>query len=331
MPDRKRILFLQTGGTLGMQSLGDPGPLAPSAIAENVLPYVKGLEDLVDIHGEVLCNLDSSDLSPPHWEAIGAAITERREDYDGFVVLHGTDTMAFTASALSFMLEDLDRPIVLTGSQRPVIEVRTDARSNLIHSAICATLDVPEVGIYFGDLLLRGNRATKRSTQSYGAYTSPNMLPLVVMGVDVRTGAPARKPRGPFRFRPGFDDSVAVLTLFPGCRPGWLRKTVEAGAHAVLLLGFGSGNVPQDGWPEAIAEASQAGVPIVIGTQCLQGAAALERYAGGSKARDAGALSAGPMTMEATVVKIMLLLHRCRDRQDFFLAWPEDLAGELLP
>jgi len=326
---RKRILFLHTGGTLGMQSLGDPGPLAPSAIAENVLPYVKGLGDLVDIHGEVLCNLDSSDLSPSHWEAIGSTIFGRRADYDGFVVLHGTDTMAYTASALSFMLEDLDRPVVLTGSQRPVVQVRTDARSNLIHSAICATLDVPEVGLYFGSVLLRGNRATKQSSQAYDAYTSPNLPPLVEMGVGIEHRTPVRRPRGPFRFRPGFDDRVAVLWLLPGSRPSGLRTCVEAGAKAVVLLGFGSGNVPQEGWPEAIADASAADVPVIIGTQCLSGAVVLERYTGGSMALQAGALSAGHMTTEATVVKTMALLHRCRNRQEFVLAWLEDLAGEL--
>lgn len=329
MAPKKRLLFLHTGGTLGMLPKGDPGPLVPSAIAENLLPYVRGLEERVSIEGRMVCNLDSTDLTPAHWEEFARVIAEEREAYDGFVVLHGTDTMAYTASALSFMLWELDRPVVLTGSQRPVAEIRTDARSNLIHSAICATLDIPEVGIYFGQVLMRGNRATKRSIQSYSAFDSPNLLPLVVMGVDIQRGTPARKPTGPFRYEPGFDDRVAVVSLFPGCRPEWLRATIDAGARGVVLLGFGSGNVPLSGWPQAIAQATEAGVAVVLGTQCHKGAVTLRAYDNGAAAEAAGALSAGPMTRESAIVKTMYLLARTRDRADFVEAWPLDLAGEL--
>jgi len=329
--ERKKLLFIHTGGTLGMLPSGDPGPLVPSHIAEDLLPYVRGLEQRAEIDAEVLCNLDSTDLTPTHWEHIGHCIAARRERYDGFVILHGTDTMAYTASALSYMLWNLDRPVVLTGSQRPIAEVRTDARSNIIHSAICATLDLPEVGIYFGQVLMRGNRATKRSIQSYSAFDSPNLTPLVVMGVDVQRGTPARQPAGPFQFQPGFSDRVAVLTLFPGCRPSWLKAAVGGGAKAVVLLGFGSGNVPLAGWPEAIADATAAGVAVVLGTQCHKGRVTLRAYDNGAVAEAAGALSAGPMTTEAAVVKTMYLLAQTRNHQDFVEAWPVDLAGELTP
>ncbi len=331
MPRRKKVLFIHTGGTLGMLPQGDPGPLAPSDIAENIIPYVRGLEEVVDIEGEVLCNEDSTDLTPSHWESLGQLVTDKREAYDGFVVLHGTDTMAYTASALSFMLWNLDRPVVLTGSQRPMAEVRTDARSNLIHSAICATLDIPEVGIYFGQVLLRGNRTTKRSIQSYSAFDSPNLTPLVAMGVDVQAGTRPRKPSGDFQFQPGFEEQVTVLTLFPGCRAGLLRTMVEGGTKGIVLLGFGSGNVPLAGWPEAIAEATQAGVPVVLGTQCHKGAVSLGAYRNSAEAQSAGALSAGPMTTEATIVKTMYLLAHTRDQEDFNEGWAMDLAGELKP
>ncbi len=330
MAERKKLLFVHTGGTLGMLPSGDPGPLVPSHIAEDLLPYVRGLEERVEIDAEVLCNLDSTDLTPTHWEHIGACIAARRDTYDGFVILHGTDTMAYTASALSYMLWDLDRPVVMTGSQRPIAEIRTDARSNIIHSAICATLDIPEVGIYFGQVLLRGNRATKRSIQSYAAFDSPNLTPLVIMGVDVQHGTPPRRPSGDFQFQPGFNDRVAVLSLFPGCRPSWLKAAVGGGAKGVVLLGFGSGNVPLVGWPEAIAEATQAGVAVILGTQCHKGRVTLRAYDNGAAAEAAGALSAGPMTREATVVKLMYLLARTRDRQELGEAWGMDLAGELV-
>jgi L-asparaginase len=331
MAARKKLLFLHTGGTLGMLPEGDPGPLAPSNIAENLLPYVRGLEQLVELDGIALSNLDSTDIGPTHWEKYARAIAYGRDDYDGFVVLHGTDTMAYTASALSYMLWNLDRPVVITGSQRPVGQIRTDARSNLIHSAICATLDICEVGLYFGQVLLRGNRATKRSIESYSAFESPNLSPLVVMGVDIQRGTVPRKPQGPFQFQPGFEDRVAVLSIFPGCRPGWLRTTVDAGAKGVVLLGFGPGNVPLAGWPEAIAEATSAQVPVVIGTQCFKGSVALGAYRNGAAAEAAGALSSGPMTREATIVKMMYLLARVRGYQQFAEAWAQDLAGELTP
>ena len=327
----KRLLFLHTGGTLGMTPGEEPGPLAPGTYARDLLPYVRGLENVARVDGRVVCNIDSSDMTPAVWEELGRTIFEARDDYDGFVVLHGTDTMAYTASALSFMLWNLDRPVVLTGSQRPMAEVRTDARSNLIHSAICATLDIPEVGIYFGQVLLRGNRTTKRSIQSYSAFDSPNLTPLVAMGVDVQAGTRPRKPSGDFQFQPGFEEQVTVLTLFPGCRAGLLRTMVEGGTKGIVLLGFGSGNVPLAGWPEAIAEATQAGVPVVLGTQCHKGAVSLGAYRNSAEAQSAGALSAGPMTTEATIVKTMYLLAHTRDQEDFNEGWAMDLAGELKP
>jgi L-asparaginase len=326
---RKRLLFVHTGGTLGMLPEGDPGPLAPSSYAENLLPYVRGLEDKVDIEGEVFSNLDSTDFQPSHWEGIAELIASRMDDYDGFLVLHGTDTMAYTASALSFMLQNLAKPVVLTGSQRPVAEVRTDARNNLIHSALCATLDIPEVGLFFGSHLYRGNCATKVSIQSYEAFDSPNLDPLLDIGVDIRHHTPTLRPTGDFRLRLGFSRKVMVLYLFPGIRAGQLRAAVDAGAEGVVLLGFGAGNVPLDGWPKAIAEATEAGVPVILRSQSLQGDVVLGRYQGGAAAKAAGGVSARTMTIESTIVKTMFLLKQGRDMQDFRVAWDRSIAGEV--
>jgi len=308
---------------------GNPGPLAPSAYAENLLPYVRGLEDKVDFVGEVYCNIDSTDMQPSQWEGLAEMISARIEDYDGFLVLHGTDTMAYTASALSFMLQNLPKPVVFTGSQRPVAEVRTDARNNLIHSALCATLDIPEVGLFFGSHLFRGNCATKVSIQSYEAFDSPNLDPLVEIGVDIRRHAPSIRPVGDFQLRTGFSRKVMVLYMFPGIRAGQLRAAVEAGAEGVVLLGFGAGNVPLDGWPQAIAEAVSAGVPVVLRSQSLQGDVILGRYQGGAAAKAAGAISARTMTIESTIVKTMFLLKQCRDVRDFREAWGKPIAGEI--
>jgi len=326
---RKRLLFVHTGGTLGMLPEGNPGPLAPSEYAENLLPYVRGLEERVDLVGEVFSNLDSTDLKPSHWEGLAELIGHKMEDYDGFLVLHGTDTMAYTASALSMMLQNLPKPVILTGSQRPVASLRTDARNNLIHSAICATLDVPEVGLFFGTHLYRGNCATKVSIQSYEAFNSPNVDPLIDIGVDIRFHTPRLRPTGPFALKTGFSRKVMVLYMFPGIRAGQLRAAVDAGAEGVVLLGFGAGNVPLDGWPEAIAQAVEAGVPVVLRSQSLQGDVVLGRYQGGAAAKAAGAISARTMTIESTIVKSMFLLKQTRDLQDFREAWTQSIAGEM--
>ncbi len=328
MSDRPRLLLLHTGGTLAMLPAGEPGPLAPALLEGDVLRFVAGLEQVAEIEGRSLFNLDSSDMGPAHWRAIARAVAERMGDVDGVVVLHGTDTMAWTACALSFMLENLPCPVVLTGSQRPLAEPRTDARSNLVHAAIAATLDIPEVCIQFGSWLLRGNCATKRSVQSYDAFWSPVVPPLVEMGVDLVPGEPPIRPRGPFRLRDELCEDVALLTAFPGMDPGILRGVLRRRPRVVVLLAFGAGNLPTEGWPEAVAEATEAGVAVVVGTQCDVGRVDLGRYAGGAALARAGAVGAGGLTAECAVVRSMVLAARCRDRQDFVEAWPAPLAGE---
>jgi|GEM_PF-4293823 len=212
-----------------------------------------------------------------------------------------------------------------------IAELRSDARMNLMHAAISATLSVPEVGIWFGSTLLRGCRATKLSVDSYQAFSSPNLPPLVEMGVDIHYATPALERPGPFRLRRGFRRDVVVLSLHPGMPPRMLDFALEAGARGVVLQGFGAGNLPLDGWAEAISRAADAGVPVVVGSQCRFGRVTLGSYAGSAAARDAGALSAYDMTQEATLVKLMFLLGQGLDRADLAEAWPIALAGELTP
>lgn len=304
-----RVLFLYTGGTLGMTSR-NPGPLAPSLVAEDILLYLRGLEREVHVEAELLCNLDSSDLGPPEWSRIAHTIAARLHDYAGFVVVHGTDTMAWTASALSYMLRNLPKPVVLTGAQRPIALVRTDARNNLIHAALCAAMDLPEVSIFFGRRLFRGNRTSKTSIQSYEAFESPSLPPLLEMGVECRALTPPRQPSGAFRLVDGFDDRVMVLTVVPGSRPDQVDAAVQSGMRGLVLRGFGSGNLPQRHWPKAIRAAVDAGVVVAMMSQCQQGSVDLRAYEGGRAALDAGALPTGAMTVEAATVKLMHLLAR---------------------
>ncbi len=306
----------------------DPGPLAPSAVAEDVLAWVRGLEREVDVTAELLCNLDSSDMGPEHWEMLGSTLASRMSAFDGFVVLHGTDTMAYTACALSFMLRGLPKPVVLTGAQRPIAYVRTDARINLVHSALCAAMDIPEVGIYFGRWLFRGNRATKTSIQSYDAFESPDFGPLVEMGVEVRFPVACIRPRQAFSVVGGFARDVVVVHVLPGSDTRMLDAAVANGARGIVIRGFGSGNIPQLAWPAAIRRAVDAGAFVAVVSQCLRGTVDLGAYEGGRAALDAGAAASGAMTLEATTVKMMHVLGQQWSPAAVRAAWETDIAGE---
>ncbi len=310
---------------------GDPGHLVPGHTAPDLLPLVPSLAQVADIEGQVICNVDSSDLLPVHWGQIATTIAEKQEDFDGFVVLHGTDTMPFTACALSFMLGGNHKPVVLTGAQRPLAEPRTDARINLVHSAICATKDIREVGLYFGSHLFRGNRATKTSIHAYDAFASPNHAPLMELGVDVeRIGTPLQRT-GPVSLNTACDTRVAVLSVFPGMAHQAIDAMAEAGKRVIILRGFGEGNLPQKDWPEAIRRVTDQGVHVLIASQCRTGASRPGRYAGSNRSRDAGALFIGDMTGEAAVVKAMCLLGRGLDGNTFRSAFVTSLAGEVTP
>lgn len=305
-----------------------PGPLAPSRIAEDVLPWVRGLESEVHLTAETVCNLDSSDLGPEHWERIATVLGERMADFDGFVVMHGTDTMAWTASALSFMLRGLGKPVVLTGAQRPIAYVRTDARHNLVHSALCAAMPLPEVAIWFGRWLFRGNRASKTSIQSYEAFESPDLPPLLEIGVEIRPITPPLVPAEPFRVVHGFERRVAVVPVVPGAGPALLDHAVDAGMQGVVVQGFGSGNVPKVGWPASIRRAVDAGVAVVVHSQCARGTVDLPAYEGGRAAAEAGAIGSGAMTLEASTVKLSFLLGQGLRDAGLRTAYGLDLAGE---
>ena len=218
----RRILFLATGGTFGMARRRGDGPLDPLPLQGADLSFLEPLRGLADLDARVVASIDSSDMTPALWMQLAEIIAAEIDAYDGFVILHGTDTMAYTAAALSFMLQNLPRPVVLTGSQRPMAELRSDADANLVHSTHCAALDLPEVCIYFGESLFRGNRATKMSVQSYSAFASPNHPPLVEMGVDIVARSLPLRPSGPLELRPGFCEDIAALSQ--GHRPALERR-----------------------------------------------------------------------------------------------------------
>jgi L-asparaginase len=328
----KRIHLVHTGGTLGMAPVS--GRLLPGPFLDSLLEDVPELRRVAEVDVEILMNLDSTDMVPADWDRIGSHLAARMGDYDGFVVIHGTDTMAHTAAALSYSLGNLAKPVVLTGSQRPLKAIPTDGRTNLVYAVDLASRDVPEVCVFFGRQLLRGNRARKVSSERYDAFESPNYPPLGRVGLEVDLHpALVRRPTGPFAHVPGFVPAVAWVACFPGAPADAIDRAVDAGARVVVVGAFGTGNVPggERGWPTAIRRASARGAVVLLLTQCPHGTVRPRLYEGGRAALDAGAVPGHDLTVEAALVKAMFLLGRGLGPEALGAALERDLAGEITP
>lgn len=315
-----RLLLVHTGGTLMMHG-GDPAPLAPDVYKRDLVAELPVLHKIAEIDTKILQNLDSADMQPHHWVELAAflhaAFFEPSEgpQYDGAVVVHGTDTMAFTASALTFLLPGLDRPIVLTGSQAPLLDVRTDARTNLVDACHLATMPIPEVAIAFDSQLLRGCRATKMDAWGKHAFGSPSCPPLAELGLGVQLAPHILPPRARTDLDPRIDPRVFVLRTFPGLDPKLIDAVLREGVRGLVIEAFGAGNVPriENALVPVIDACNDADVPVVIVSQSPRGAVDLRRYEGGVAAARAGAISGGDMTTEAAVAKMMIALGRAGD------------------
>src|SRR5438270_9537435 len=275
---RKRVYIAYTGGTIGMKRTRDGYVPASGYLQEQMeaMPELKHPSmPRFDIH-EYAPLLDSSNMTPREWVAIARDIGDHYDNYDGFVVLHGTDTMAYTTSALPFMLHGLGKPVIVTGSQIPLCEVRNDGRENLITSLlIAANYDIPEVCLYFGGRLLRGCRAVKVSADGFAAFASPNIPPIGTAGIDIEINWPlVRKSKGRLRLHE-FATPVVVsaLRLFPGISPDLVRNVLRPPLRGLVLETYGVGNGPDHDadFTAALTEATDRGVVIVDCTQCLEG------------------------------------------------------------
>jgi L-asparaginase len=311
------VLMIHTGGTLMMRHADDRRTLEPDVYASDLLAELPVLRSIASIDTRILFNIDSGDIQPSHWVELARNIHEALDDYDGVVVVTGTDAMAYTASALAFLLPGLDRPVVLTGAQRPLFEVRTDARDNLIDAFHVATLPVAEVGIAFGNKFLRGCRSTKMDAWGLDAFASPLCQPLVELGLGVMIAPHILSPRAAGAFDPRIDPHVLCLRVFPGLEPSLIDHSLQAGVHGIVLESFGVGNVPFANCSLAppIARATEAQVPVVIVSQCPRGGVDLGRYPGSAAAEEAGAISGGDMTVEAAITKLMILLGRAPEQR----------------
>ena len=336
----KKICVIYTGGTIGMVPTED-GFAPKQGVFKAELESIKDLAsdkmpdyDLVEFDPL----LDSTNMEHTHWNQIAEAVGERYYDYDGFVILHGTDTMAYTASALSFMLEGLDKPVVFTGSQIPLCELRSDGVDNIITSVqIAAEGVVREVCLFFGDSLIRGNRATKYSADGLLAFDSPNYPPLAKIGININytaEGASGSHTSGSahgFRVQRINKFSVGVIKLFPGIHFGMFAPIAEEGVDGLILEAFGAGNIPSydKTLPPVIDKAIEKGTSVIVCTQCPQGTVALGAYEAGSALVKAGAISGYNMTTEAAVTKLAYLLSLEKTQKEIRILMETDLRGEL--
>lgn len=284
--------------------------------------------------------IDSSNMKPAFWLQIAEIIEERYEDYDGFVVLHGSDTMSYSASALSFMFENLSKPIIFTGSQLPIGDLRTDAKENLITSIQIAGLQkrnkpvISEVGLYFEYKLYRGNRTSKINAEHFQAFASPNYPPLVNSGVHLAVNDNALwKPnnRRKLKLHRGLNDEIALVKIFPGINKSLLEHIMsKKGLKGVILETYGSGNAPTEEWfVELLRETISRGVVIVNVTQCIGGSVAMGQYETSTQLKKIGLISGKDITTEAAVAKMMYLLAKDLSPKVFKTIFETSLRGEM--
>ena len=333
---KKRVCILYTGGTIGMVP-GENGYIPAEGRLEDDLAAISdlhkpGMPELELIQFSPL--LDSCNVSVAEWNKMGRAIADNYESFDGFVILHGTDTMSYSASALSFMLENLDKPVIFTGAQIPLCEIRSDGYSNIVSAVLIAAEGrVKEVCLYFDGKLLRGCRSTKISSDQFEAFASPNFHSLADVGITVEYH-PAELPEkaGPFRCREFKDVPVGIIKMFPGIQIKLFESIMTEQLKGVVLETFGAGNIPSGSAGEMIPiirKAYDNGTLIVVCSQCVQGTVTLGAYETSKTLKDIGAVTGKNMTTEAALTKLIYLFSRCDDIDTIRGKMSENLRGEI--
>ena len=336
-----KVLLIYTGGTIGMGRNAETGALEPLNFNHLIerMPEFEYLQTGIEVY-QFAPPIDSSNMNPRHWAQLVRIIADRYDRYDGFVILHGTDTMAYTASAISYMLENLTKPVILTGSQLPVGQLRTDGKENLVTSIEIASMHderghalVPEVCIYFSGKLLRGNRSTKQTADGLTAFDSFNYPHLCDAGVnfDFNTHYIMQpnwdKPMIPHY---AMNSNVMVVSFFPGIEEDILRSVLAAkNLRGIIIRSYGSGNAPQSPWlMRVLKEVSERGIVVVNISQCIAGFVEMGRYDAGYHLQAVGVVSGHDSTVEASVTKLMYLLGKYNDYHVVRNLMSRCLAGE---
>lgn len=339
----RSILIIYTGGTIGMKQDPVDFTLKPFNFGQilSEVPEIRKFVCRVDTYSFSPL-IDSSDAQPEFWIDLARLIKKEYANYDGFVVLHGTDTMSFTASALSFMLENLEKPVVFTGSQLPIGMLRTDGKENLISAVeIASAADeqgrplVPEVTIFFDSHLYRGNRTIKYSAENFWAFRSENAPALADTGIHIKYNLDEiRYPKqygNPLKISETLDTDVAILKIFPGMRENMVRALFATeGLRAVILETFGSGNAPTQKWfLDIISEADRRGLIMMNITQCIAGCVDMEAYATGIELKKMGVVSGYDSTLEAALAKLFYLMGKYANNDDVKRELNKNLRGEI--
>lgn len=341
--EKSSILLIYTGGTIGMKEDPSIQALRPFDFSQILaeVPELRKFAYKIDSY-TFSPIIDSSDVDPSNWVTLVNIIEEHYDEYDGFVVLHGTDTMAYSASALSFLIEDLTKPIIFTGSQLPIGVPRTDGKENLISAVeIAAAKDeeghaaVPEVCIYFDNLLMRGNRTTKINSANFRAFRSENCPPLAEAGISIKYNNTLIRKPGDWTLRPKFhknlDTRVSILKIHPGITPQ-VAKGILCGeeSRAVIIETYGAGNAPSRGWfLDIVREVAASGKILMNVTQCLAGTVNMDLYATGKCLKEAGVISGYDSTTESALGKLFYLMGVFDSNPEVKKSLDLDLRGEI--
>lgn len=332
---KKSIYIAYTGGTIGMQHSAQ-GYVPVSGYLQqqlSVMPEFHRAEMPTFTIYESLPLIDSADMSPLDWQQIAAGIMQHYDRYDGFVILHGTDTMAYTASALSFILEGLAKPVIITGSQIPLAELRSDGQTNLLNALyLAANYPISEVGLFFNNKLYRGNRSTKAHADGFEAFASPNYPPLLEAGIHIKriTGLETLPAAESLVLHQVQAQPIGVITLYPGISAQVIANFLRQPVKALILRSYGVGNAPQQAeLLKELKEASLRGIVVVNLTQCFSGQVNMAGYATGNALAQAGVISGSDMTLEAALTKLHYLLSQKLRTEEVRRLMMLNLRGEL--
>jgi len=332
---KAKILLLFTGGTIAQVYDHKIKALRPPKTPTDILNIAPDLHEHYEIGYNYIANIDSSNIQPNIWEKIAQTIYQEYDNYDGFVITHGTDTMSYTASALSFSLTNLGKPVVITGAHLPPQAPGSDAKNNLSNAFHVASMDLAEVVIVFGSWVVRGNRSTKKDEGSLETIWSPIFPELgrIRMDIELWDFSPSRNNSKKPILRTGFEEKIMVFTAFPGLHVSFVESILNTPVKGIIFRGFGPGNLPISGnlLIESIKKFIAKNIPVVISSQTAVGLTKISLYETGIAAKQLGVIPSEDMTLESTVTKFMWILHQTTDMEQIRTLMRKNIAGEIMP